>query len=178
MSYSLFIEAVTLLSYDIAWLCCSQGVSIGDKGSFEDICNMGRNLHSLLMNNSLQGTNNLTVTAPSANSNADGKRNDAQQNWIGRYSHGTAFYFMVGADGTEFVKTFKLPSPMKLADKLKRKLLGDAPAADWEVLDDDAWKDDGTGNETPNAYMDKGWALDGKASPRPSTNGWMKVKSR
>lgn len=55
-TYSLFIEGVVLLAYNIAWACCTQGVPIGDKTSYEDVCNMGRNLYSLLIGNQL--TNN------------------------------------------------------------------------------------------------------------------------
>jgi len=72
---------------------------------------------------------------------------------------------------------------MKLADKLKKKLLGDAPGADWEVLDDDAWKPDDVTNvdagvrALSGAFADKK-GLEGPSSPRAGTNGWTKVKHR
>lgn len=182
-AYSFFLEGVTLLAYDVAWLCCSQGVSIGDKTSFEDICHMGRNLHSLLLDTQLQAFSNSVVNPPRIIVDAGADGDDHPSNWVGRYSHGTLFYFLGGAEGTEFVKTFKLPSPMKLADKLKKKLLGDAPAADWEVLDDNAWKvEDGQGrDDVADARLsppDKAASSAGNGSPRTGSNGWMKVKSR
>lgn len=175
-TFSFFLEGVTLLAYDISWLCCSQGVSIGDKGSFEDICNMGKNLYSLLLSSCLQGPSSVVVKAPNHHANKQAAATeDGADNLIGRYSHGTMFYYLGGADGTELVKTFKLPSPMKLADKLRKKLLGDAPAPDWEILDDDAWKvDDAHDGEEARQIQDKLKA----DIPKPESKGWMKVKSR
>lgn len=187
-TYSFFLEGVTLLAYDIAWLCSCQGVSIGDKGSFEDMCHMGRNLYTFLLGAQLQAYENLAVkTVAGKGGNAEGEGTDSQANWIGRYSHGTMYYFLGGVEGTDFVRTFKLPSPMKLADRLKKKLLGDAPAADWEVLDDDAWKVDEGLNEdvavpgvsgVVSGAAHQAKDLEGKASPRTGSNGWTKVKHR
>jgi hypothetical protein len=174
-TFSFFLEGVTLLAYDISWLCCSQGISIGDKGSFEDICNMGKNLYSLLLSSCLQGPGSLVVKAPNpANKQATAKE-DESQSLVGRYSHGTMFYYLGGAGGTELLKTFKLPSPMKLADKLRKKLLGDTPAPDWEILDDDAWKvDEAQEAQDAQQIHDKLKA----DIPKPESRGWMKVKSR
>ncbi|KAL7943269.1 UV radiation resistance protein and autophagy-related subunit 14 domain-containing protein [Trichoderma barbatum] len=183
-AYSLFLEGATLLAYDVAWLCCSQGVSVGDRTSFEDICNMGRNLYNLLMNNQFAGgTNNYSIGAPGTNANMGGQNADERTSWIGRFAHGTTFYSLADDEGTELIKSFKLPNPLKLADKLKKKLLGDAPAPDWEVLGDDEWKDEGlagNGAFDPKGLGSKNGGLsDVKESPRASnSNGWMKVKSR
>lgn len=182
-AYSLFLEGTTLLAYDVAWLCCTQGVSVGDKSSFEDICNMGRNLYNLLMTNQLQsGTNNFVIGVPATNANIGGQNADASQGWIGRYAHGTTYYGLASDEGTELIKSFRLPNPLKLADKLRKKLLGDAPAPDWEVLGDDEWKDEGmigNGAFDPKAVNGKNGLSDVKDSPRTSSsNGWMKVKSR
>ncbi|RDA86018.1 hypothetical protein CP532_4690 [Ophiocordyceps camponoti-leonardi (nom. inval.)] len=170
-TYSFFLEGVTLLAYDIAWLCCSQGVSIGDKGSFEDMCHMGRNLYNFVFEAQRQGYSHMTK-AVDARDDDPSSEEMMQKDWIGRYSHGTMYDFLGSAQGTEFTRSFKLPSPMKLADKLRRKLLGDAPAADWEVLDDDAWR---------VVVDDEGRAeVDGEATDSAKTegNGWTKVKHR
>ena len=110
-------------------------MSIGDKGSFEDMCHMGRNLYTFLLGAQMQGYESLAVkTAASRVGDVEHEGADSQANWIGRYSHGTMYYYLGGVDGTDLIRTFKLPSPMKLADRLKKKLLGDAPAADWGDL--------------------------------------------
>jgi len=48
-AYALFVEGVTLLAYNITWLCKSQGIPVGDSTSFEDICNIGKNFYNLLI---------------------------------------------------------------------------------------------------------------------------------
>jgi hypothetical protein len=141
-------------------------VSIGDKALFEDICNMGRNLYSLLINHQSSEKDPATPK----------NEIDGQGSRFGQYSHGTTFYHLGGAEGSEFGKSFKLPSPMKLADKLKKKLLSEAPTPDWEVLDDDAWKveeEPGSGTQ-----VNKDLLIGDKGSPRRGTSGWMRVKNR
>lgn len=144
--YSLFIEGVVLLAYDIAWVCCTQGVPIGDKTSYEDVCNMGRNLYNLLIGNQL--TNNPTTRLAQASDQASASESPAEHlggpstPMMGRYSHGTTHTFLGSAEGNEFVRNFKLPNPVKLADRLKKKMVSDADGLDWEMLEDDAWAPD------------------------------------
>lgn len=141
--YSLFIEGVVLLAYDIAWACCTQGVPIGDKTSYEEVCNMGRNLYNLLIGNQLNNHPNTRLAQASdgadvAKSSSDQLANPSKP-MMGRYSHGTTHTFLGSAEGNEFLRTFKLPNPVKLADRLKKKMLSDADGLDWEMLGDDAW---------------------------------------
>lgn len=141
--YSLFIEGVVLLAYDIAWACCTQGVPIGDKTSYEEVCNMGRNLYNLLIGNQLNNHPNTRLAQASdgadvAKSSSDQLSNPSKP-MMGRYSHGTTHTFLGSAEGNEFLRTFKLPNPVKLADRLKKKMLSDADGLDWEMLGDDAW---------------------------------------
>ncbi|KAF4592012.1 UV radiation resistance protein/autophagy-related protein 14 [Ophiocordyceps camponoti-floridani] len=185
-TYSFFLEGVTLLAYDIAWLCCSQGVPVGDKGSFEDLCHMSRNLYSFVFEAQRQGFCHVVKPVDTAEEDpSPDEATELQTDWIGRYSHGTNYHSLGSAHGTDFTRSFKLPSPMKLADKLKRKLLGDAPA-DWEVLDDEAWRavDEGgkaeTGGEAAANGVKTG-AVDRdavKGSQKSETNGWTKVKHK
>lgn len=144
--YSLFIEGVVLLAYNIAWACCTQGVPIGDKTSYEDVCNMGRNLYNLLIGSQL--TNHPSARLAQASDDADAAKPLTDQlggpskPMMGRYSHGTTHTFLGSAEGNEFLRTFKLPNPVKLADRLKKKMLSDADGLDWEMLEDDAWAAD------------------------------------
>lgn len=145
-TYSLFIEGVVLLAYNIAWACCTQAVPIGDKTSYEDVCNMGRNLYNLLIGNQI--TYNPTTRLTQGADEADAVATPASQlgsnskPMMGRYSHGTAHTFLGSAEGNEFIRTFKLPNPVKLADRLKKKMLSDADGLDWEMLEDEAWAPD------------------------------------
>ncbi|KAG6004730.1 hypothetical protein E4U21_000822 [Claviceps maximensis] len=185
VTYAYFLEGVTLLAYNIAWLCCSQGVSIGDTSNFEDICSMGRNLYNLLMSARSHDFHTFQDEIPGRGANGQERDDESPQetrgNWLGRYSHGGAFYFLGSTEGTELIRSFKLPGPIKLADKLKKKLIGDGPTPDWELLEDDAWKVE----ETPmrNATGDQDASLDGamteaKQTTRSGSNGWTKLKHR
>ncbi|KFG78438.1 hypothetical protein MANI_012168 [Metarhizium anisopliae] len=163
---------------DLASMDC---VSVGDSSNFDDICNMGRNLYSFLMSAQAHDFNPINVKVPGWGPNGEEVEEESQGNWLGRYSHGGTFYFLGSYEGTDLVRSFKLPSPMKLADKLKKKLIGDAPAPDWEVLDDDAWKVEdlpGTDASAANARNVADKSTDAKSTPRSGTNGWTKVKHR
>lgn len=170
-TYSFFLEAIALLAYDVAWLCRTQGSSTGEKGSLDDIFNIGRNLYNLFVSFSLQ----TSGPAPPQDRPRDYQGDHNTYNWVGRFSHGTMFYFLGGADGGELIKSFKLPSPMKLADQLRKRLLPEIPVADWEVLDDDEWKVEDAAAAHVGSAAAKPSPL---GSPRRDSKGWMKVKSR
>ncbi|KAM7209349.1 UV radiation resistance protein and autophagy-related subunit 14 domain containing protein [Naviculisporaceae sp. PSN 640] len=149
-AYSLFLEGVSLLAYNIVWACCSQGVSVGDKDSFEDICNMGQNLWRLLIGEQLH-RRSVEPTFPlplvQASSGAGSPKNDGNgemtksKSLLGRWSHGTMFAFLGGAEGSEFVRGFKILAPMKLVDKLKKRLSSEAPLLEWETIEGDELDD-------------------------------------
>lgn len=130
----------------------------------DDVFNMGRNLYSLFVSFSLQLTAN-----PAPPQDLAGDR--SEYNRTGRFSHGTMYYFLGGAEGAEFIKSFKLPGPMKLADHLRKRLVPEAPVADWEVLDDDAWKVEDAAGPAVNGGSPK-------SRNNQESNGWMKIKSR
>lgn len=163
-SYSLFLEGVTLLAYDIAWACSTQGVSIGDRNSYDEVCNIGQNLWRLLIGDQLH-RKSVEPTFPSPADSQD--EDDAQRtkSQIGRWSHGTTHSFLGGAEGTEYIRNFKLPPPIKLADRLKKKLSSEAPMLEWEKIDGDEAR---AGDDEA-----------GDATSRPAgLNGWTKVKNR
>ncbi|KAG6087352.1 hypothetical protein E4U15_007986 [Claviceps sp. LM218 group G6] len=185
VTYSYFLEGVTLLAYNIAWLCCSQGVPIGDTSSFENICSMGRNLYNFLTSAQAHDFHTFQVEVPGWSANGEEQkerqelRQENQGNWLGRYSHGGAFYFLGSTEGSELIRSFKLPGPIKLADKLKKRLIGDAPTPDWELLDDDAWKVEGTSTGNAGENQDvTSEVTDTKAATRSGTSGWTKLKHR
>ncbi|KAF3357467.1 hypothetical protein VDGD_01031 [Verticillium dahliae] len=187
-TYSMFLEAVTLLAYDVSWACCTQGVSIGDRSAFEDVCHIGRNLYNLLIGQQLLGVpTGKRYPSPGSVDKKDGQEDAASMtSWVGRYSHGTARNFLGGAEGADFVKSIKLPGPLKLADKLKTKLSSEVTAPDWEVLQEDAWaevEDEADGIDARQDKMKNGKvAGDSNKEPRAvsgsGTSGWTKVKSR
>lgn len=208
-AYALFIEGVTLLAYDIAWVCKSQGVPVGDDTSFDDICNIGRNMYNLLIGSRQRpGPSSRvpsTQSTPSKGGNRDSEPEDKKPNsesLMGKYSHGTAQSFLGSAEGTEFIRSWKLLNPMKLADKLKAKLMNEVANAEWEELNEDAWAvedemgDDGVvvgarkeGNRGVGlgmqSFMSMKTVMDvvemvggGEGDRKPGTSGWTKLKPR
>lgn len=157
VAYSLFIEGVTLLAWDVAWVCRTQGINVGAH-SWDEVCALGKNLWQFLVStpsNLLQpvlrttlNRETLTLDAPTestkdpnhTSARAISEQDEMQpQIILGHYSHGTAYSFLGGAEGTEFMRGWKLQGPMKLVDRLKSLLLGELAGAEWEVLDHKEW---------------------------------------
>ncbi|KMU75041.1 hypothetical protein CISG_04328 [Coccidioides immitis RMSCC 3703] len=148
--YALFVEGVALLAWNISWVCRSQGLHIG-QDSWEDVCEMGRNLWQLLvappaLTKALAGRD--LQAKPPSNKDAPTRGGALHRTrslpLLGHYSHGTAHSFLGSAEGLEFMKTWKLPSPLKVADKLKSTLLSEMATTEWELLEEDEWDEGGT----------------------------------
>ncbi|EER28651.1 hypothetical protein D8B26_001075 [Coccidioides posadasii str. Silveira] len=148
--YALFVEGVALLAWNVSWVCRSQGLHIG-QDSWEDVCEMGRNLWQLLvappaLTKALAGRD--LQAKPPSNKDAPTRGGALHRTrslpLLGHYSHGTAHSFLGSAEGLEFMKTWKLPSPLKVADKLKSTLLSDMATTEWELLEEDEWDEGGT----------------------------------
>ena len=119
---------------------------------------------------------------------------------MGNFSHGTAHSFLGGAVGTDFIRSWKLPSPTKLTDKLKSKLLSEVANAEWEMLDADAWAVDdemgddgvvvGARKEAAERLQNLGMQsfmsmrtvveavemVGGDGERKPGTSGWTKLR--
>jgi len=204
-AYSLFLEGVALLAYDIAWACCSQGVSFGDKDSYEDISNMGQNLWRLLIGDqvhrrSVEPTFPVSLN-PSSSSPRDEENPDIAKpkTMIGRWSHGTTHSFLGGAEGAELTRNFKILSPLKLVDRLKKRLSSEAPMLEWEKIEgheiEDGFEDGvlvrghgsdrsrvGAGADSIMTVQTVGTSAGGSDNGNPTrgigNSGWTKVKTR
>jgi hypothetical protein len=207
--YGLFLEGVTLLAYDVAWVCKSQGIPVGEDSSFEDISNIGKNLYNLLIGSRPRPAPPSRVPSSQSTPTKGGRDTEAEAEdrknipapTMGRYSHGAAHSFLGNAVGTDFIRSWKLLSPMKLADRLKAKLMSEVANAEWEVLDEDAWQvddemgDDGVvvgarkeGDRAPGlgmqsfmsmrTVMDAVEMVGGDVERKPGTSGWTKLKPR
>lgn len=157
--YALFLEGASLLAWDVSWLCRTQGLNVGSD-SWEDICNIGKNMWQLLVAPPAQSLTAMRAVSgrdlqSKLKSGKDSPKTTIQRTksfpMLGHYSHGTSHSFLGAAEGTEFMRTWKLPTPMKLADKLKSALLGEMANAEWELLEEKEWDDerrDDTGTNT------------------------------
>ncbi|EFW99248.1 hypothetical protein CMQ_5669 [Grosmannia clavigera kw1407] len=176
-SHTMFLEGVALLAYDIAWACGSQGVPIGERSSFDDVFNIGRNLYNLLIGSQLLNnpagrifsTSSTPASPGGTMRQTDGGVGGGREinefgkaaTMMGRYSHGTAHTFL----GDDVIRAFKLPSPNRLADRLKTRLSSESTLPDWEVLDDESWAADDHNNMEDGVLSKGGQQNGGSRAP-------------
>ncbi|KAE8376189.1 UV radiation resistance protein and autophagy-related subunit 14-domain-containing protein, partial [Aspergillus bertholletiae] len=146
-AYALFIEGATLLAWNISWLCRTQGLHI-TSDSWEEICSIGKHMWQLLVAPPAQTSTLVRAFAgrdvqSKVKNMKDPPKTIIQRTksfpMLGHYSHGTVHSFLAASEGTEFTRTWRLPTPTKVADKLKSSLLGEIASAEWEVLEKKEW---------------------------------------
>ncbi|KAK7542889.1 UV radiation resistance protein and autophagy-related subunit 14-domain-containing protein [Phyllosticta citribraziliensis] len=196
VAFSLFVEGVSLLAWDIAWLCRSQGIS--GFNEWEDICPLGKNVWRLLIDEA--NSTLATLESENAKGRAEPKAKSTQGGdvMMGYFSHGTSKGFLGSAEGTSFVKGWKFQTPTRTVDKVKSYLLGEMQGAEWEVLDEKEWEREeeeqavaGRAKEDNGATVKRTWSgttvtsagpgygsTDERQGKTRGTNGWMKLKSR
>ncbi|KZF26113.1 hypothetical protein L228DRAFT_242520, partial [Xylona heveae TC161] len=200
--YSLFIEGATLLAWDVAWVCRTQGLHAGTN-TWEEICSLGKNLWQLLVAPPFQPSPKpSTMALPRSPSSKDilNRQEPAKdlstppkeqtsaaaapsttpsaavskRLSLGHYSHGTSHSFLNGAEGSEYMRTWKLQSPMKIVDRVKAALLGELAGAEWEVLDEHEWEDNplesGNGAEAKAAIPASAAGIEKGARPLSKTS--------
>ncbi|KAJ5088157.1 hypothetical protein N7456_011773 [Penicillium angulare] len=148
-TYSLFLEGATLLAWDVAWLCRTQGINL-TVDQWEDVCDIGQNMFKLLIAPPAPASNLMRAFAGRDTQAKIKPTKDTPQTTInrtksfpmlGHYSHGTVHSFLAASEGSEFMRTWKLATPTKIADQLKANLLGEMASAEWELLEEQEWED-------------------------------------
>ena len=151
--YALFLEGATLLAWNVSWLCRTQGLDLTSE-SWEDVCDIGKNMWRLLVAPPTPVPTTLGLTRASTGrdvrtrgkTSRDNTRTTVQRTksspTLGHFSHGTVHSFLGASDGTEFMRSWKLPTPTRIIDKLRVSLLGEMASAEWEFLDKKEWDDE------------------------------------
>ena len=196
IAYALFVEGITLLAWDVAWVCKTQGMDVGGF-SWEEVCAMGKNLWQLLiapspgikLPHALPGPRMPPISespskptqsrTPSGVSETPTEEPKASAAALGHFSHGTAHSFLGAAVGTEHMRGWRLQSPIKVIEKVKAMLLSERTGAEWEILEENEWEEEpSTGNgDGKEEEAPVGGTGDEEAKGK-GTSGWMKVKSR
>jgi hypothetical protein len=200
-AYSSFIEGVSLLAYNVAWLCRSQGMK-DQFTQWEDVCSMGRNLHRLLV---LQETRlsqrpenplDKEMTPAQASSKAPLRKTPVG---FGELSHATSHSFLANAENVQLLSGWAL-TPTKIMDELKTYLYTEQQAQEWDKLDPREWEDmenvmaedpvlvgekrrgtvssDGRGSIVSTTPSSRGDYVAGADERGKRVNGWTRVKSR
>ena len=193
-----FIEGIALLAYDLAWLCRTQGA--GPLISFDDVCDLGQNLHRLFpgKDDKSRPALNRNVSSAVGRTERSFIDNIEAQPRLGSYSHGSARHSLAGYESYELFLDWKT-SVTKLTDQVKSYLRNETARAEWHFVDDTEWGDE-LENEQPVLVGGARRSLDSKGpamsimpvlpsygedddSPGPSSaprgqSGWMKVRGR
>lgn len=205
------------MAWNIAWLCKTQGLNVGGS-SWEDVCGMGRNLWQLLLaapprppiSRELSSKSSPTNPPPSRTSTAATRMPTTTESAkdsppLGHFSHGTAYGYLASASGSEYMRDWRLQSPLRVVEKVKAMLLAERTGAEWELLEGNEWEEEevadagencetGTverpeieqtgvlvrpGPGTRDAGGDtRGSGMEREREEGKGASGWMKVKSR
>jgi Vacuolar sorting 38 and autophagy-related subunit 14 len=188
-AFSMFVEGATLLAWDVAWLCKTQGMQ--NLSSWTDVCNIGRNLYQLLMAD--HRATNRSITKKSDDLKDDPSTEEGQNNGssnpllFGQYSHGTAHSFFSTFDNFSLVRGWRLQTPQRVIDKVKHFLITDMTGAEWEVLQEMEWSNAGEEQYDEVPVLVKGrrtstaaasGTLSDNKTRKSGTSGWTKLRSR
>lgn len=140
---ALFLEGVTLLAYSIAWLCRSQGIDTVN--TFEDICNIGGNLHHLFIGSGSTAKRrpvlNRNISTATTRTNLSVEPTSAGTQMFGTYSHGSAQNSLSSPSGLTLLNLAAWPiSIPRLTDRLRAHLREETADAVWHVVDDPEWE--------------------------------------
>lgn len=148
VAYSHFVEGVTLLAWDIAWVCKTQGLNVG-ANSWEEVCAMGKNLWQLLVAPPPKPPLLISSDIPTRSSATKNPTalpaapHEVKPNpSLGHYSHGTAHSFLASAEGAELLRGWRLQSPVKIIERVKAALLSERTGAEWEMLEENEWEEE------------------------------------
>ena len=121
---------------------------------------------------------------------------------LGHFSHGTTYGYLAASSGTEYMRDWRLQSPLRVIEKVKAMLLAERTGAEWELLQDNEWEEEEGGQELDREIevverpeieqtgvlvrpgpkrsetdVDRGSSGAEKEEGR-GTSGWMKLKNR
>lgn len=138
----LFIEGAALLSYDLAWLCRTQGTSA--LNTFEEMCDVGRNLHQLFPskdNNKGRPALNRNVSAATTKPERSTAEIEDGKPRFGSFSHGSSRNSLAGPQAEDQLPDWKI-SITKFVDQLKTYLRNEAARAEWDIIDEAEWDEE------------------------------------
>lgn len=147
----MFLEGVSYLAYDIAWACKTQSCVVGTSAenaptTVEDVCDIGGNLHRLLVTKTTSSRRTATRLATAQQAGHGTDTGDSEDNRstssstlpLGHFSHGMAHDFLGSKDGMEYQKAFKLPSTTAINDYLRTHTMSEIEGTGWTLVEDDA----------------------------------------
>ncbi|KAJ9610558.1 hypothetical protein H2200_005335 [Cladophialophora chaetospira] len=194
LAFSYFIEGVSLLAFNVAWLSRSQGFVAGTE-TWEDVCDIGRLMFQMILAAPQSAAITRVLTqrevqtrhrrSHSTSSPAREEKEAAFPARLGSYSHNSAHTFLGSAAdaGDNPTRTGRLTRYAMISDPLKKHLLTEMNNAEWELLEEQEW-DDG-GEKMDDAVVIKGINdtrsvinPGGEEESARGKSGWTKLKAR
>nr|OQO31216.1 hypothetical protein B0A51_02056 [Rachicladosporium sp. CCFEE 5018] len=199
-TFGLFLEGVVLLSWDIAWLCRSQGIT--SVTSFDDVCNIGHNLYLLfraqeaafntrpsLKRNDTAGTD-VRVHSNKVMTKAAPAQTPIR---FGSYSHGSTVNCLSSAEGAAYMQEWRKLQPHRLVDQLRQHFATEMTGVGWDVVSEfdlDAAREDempvlvgvvsrlAPAGKVLEAPTNSAATVTKQGDEDRKANGWMKVRGR
>ncbi|KAJ6262703.1 hypothetical protein Dda_1259 [Drechslerella dactyloides] len=146
--YAMFIEGVSMLVYNVAWLCWSQGLEEA-AAEIEDVWQPGRNLYRLLLCTPTKHHAALVqwseaageaVSLPPVTAATSGKKAQAVNMFLGRVNHCSAHSFLNSPQGLEHMARWKI-SLNVVIDRTKHLLVSETSNAEWDLIEDEIEED-------------------------------------
>ncbi|KAL9623208.1 MAG: hypothetical protein Q9160_002523 [Pyrenula sp. 1 TL-2023] len=191
--YNHFMEGVSLLAWDLAWLCRTQG-SVEGTESWEEICCIGKNIYHLLGSKS---TSSLSARSRHRANDAADPGSEATETplsgnerivkrhksfgHLGEFSHGSTRSFLGSVEGHSLVRGWKYSRFSLVVDNLKKTLLGEMTGAEWELLDEKDFADlnqDTTDGEAVVIGRDEDKDERPNNDKPRGVSGWTKLRER
>lgn len=135
----MFIEGVTLLAWDIAWLCKTQGMVVDSES---ELYAMGRNLWNLLLADNVDNPASHEVESSARRTDTRTPAKIPPENpptRFGQLSHGTAHSFFDSSEGKQLMREWRLQTPMRSILKIKEYLNNEMQKSEWEVVQEAEW---------------------------------------
>ncbi|KAF3317256.1 hypothetical protein TWF173_000499 [Orbilia oligospora] len=143
--YAMFIEGVSMLVYNVAWLCWSQGLEEA-AAEIEDVWQPGRNMYRLLLctptkhHQALVQWSEATQEAITATPLPQGKKPQAVNMFLGRVNHSSAHSFLNSPQGLQHMARWKI-TLNNVIDRTKHLLVSETSNAEWDLIENEIEED-------------------------------------
>ncbi|EWC45227.1 hypothetical protein DRE_05954 [Drechslerella stenobrocha 248] len=149
--YAMFIEGVSMLVYNVAWLCWSQGLEEAG-AEIEEVWQPGRNLYRLLLCTPTkhhaalvqwsEALGDTASTSPPAATAAQqqGKKPQAVNMFLGRVNHSSAHSFLNSPQGLQHMARWKITLNVVI-DRTKHLLVSETSNAEWDLIENEIEED-------------------------------------
>ena len=166
IAFNLFLEAISLLAWDVAWLCRTQGFHDGTE-TWEDVCNVGRNIWQLLLSQPqspglMRVLSSRDVQSRTKNGKGTAAGRTAPMAKLGSLSHSSAHSFLGSSEAQESLRGWKVSKYTMIMDPLKKALISEMNNAEWELLQEQEWDDGGERFDGDAAVLVRNKNMDGQ----------------